>query len=90
MPKRVLQGIVVSTANTKTIVIKVQRHTIHPLYKKIIKRSKKFHAHDSEESCSVGDRVKIIESIPISKKKRWQVLTEETDKRREHKEEVGK
>ena len=74
MPKRILKGKVVSCNNNKTIVVEVIRTVQHNLYKKIIKRNKKFHAHDENNNCSVGDKVTIQESRPISKLKRWVVL----------------
>ena len=76
MPKRILQGTVVSAASEKTIVVNVDRRVIHPLYKKTITRSNKFHAHDENNSFKIGDKVKIIECRPISKKKTWTVLTD--------------
>ena len=74
MSKRILKGKVVSCNNNKTIVVEVIRTVQHNLYKKIIKRNKKFHAHDENNNCSVGDNVSIQESRPISKLKRWVVL----------------
>jgi len=74
MPKRVLQGVVVSDKNTKTVVVQVERRYTHPLFKKTVRRSKNFHAHDEEETFKVGDIVWIEESRPISKSKRWVVL----------------
>src|SRR5690606_15603308 len=74
MPKRVLQGTVVSDKNDKTIVVRVERRFTHPLLKKTVRRSKKYHAHDAENKCKVGDVVSIEESAPISKNKRWVVL----------------
>ena len=74
MPKRVLQGVVVSDKNTKTIVVEVERRFMHPLFKKTVRRAKKFHAHDEEETFKVGDLVFIEESRPISKNKRWVVM----------------
>lgn len=74
MPKRELQGTVVSAKNDKTAVVKVVRSFTHPIYKKIIKVSKKYIAHDPDNSCSEGDIVKIIEHRPISKTKTWIVL----------------
>jgi small subunit ribosomal protein S17 len=74
MPKRVLVGKVVSDKRDKTVTVEVTRIEMHPKYKKYIKRRKKFHAHDEDNSCRVGDIVKIIESRPISKTKRWIVL----------------
>lgn len=76
MPKRILQGTVVSTASEKTIVVNVDRRVRHPLYKKTITRSSKFHAHDENNNYKIGDKVRIIECRPISKKKTWTVLTE--------------
>jgi len=74
MPKRVLQGVVVSDKNTKTVVVEVERRYTHPLLKKTVRRSKKFHAHDEADIHKVGDVVWIEESRPISKNKRWVVL----------------
>ena len=74
MPKRVLSGTVISSNSNKTIVVKVTRRVKHKLYKKIISRSKNYHAHDEENSFKVGDSVSIIESRPISKLKSWKVL----------------
>ena len=76
MPKRVLQGVVVSDKNTKTVVVQVERRYTHPLLKKTVRRTKKFHAHDEGDTFKVGDIVKIEESKPISKNKRWVVLKE--------------
>lgn len=75
MPKRTLQGVVVSDKGDKTVVVRVERRISHPLYRKIVRRSKKYHAHDEQNSCKVGDIVKIQESKPISKLKRWAVVT---------------
>lgn len=74
MPKRVLQGKVVSVANDKTATILVERRVTHPLYGKILRRSKKYHAHDAENRCELGDAVRIQECVPISKSKNWQVI----------------
>ena len=71
MPKRILSGTVVSSNSNKTIVVKVTRRVMHKLYKKIISRSKNYHAHDEDNIYKVGDNVKIIESKPISKLKSW-------------------
>lgn len=73
MPKRVLQGVVVSDKNDKTIVVEVERRFTHPLFKKTVRRSKKYHAHDEANAHKVGDKVWIEESAPISRKKRWVV-----------------
>lgn len=77
MPKRILQGTVVSDKNAETVVVLVERRVAHPVYKKFIKRTKKYHAHDAENRFKVGDIVRIRECAPISKLKRWEVLTEE-------------
>ena len=74
MPKRVLQGVVVSDACDKTIVVRVERRVMHPVYKKFIMRSKKYAAHDEQNVHKTGDIVRIEESKPISKRKRWIVL----------------
>ena len=74
MPKRVLQGVVVSDKNDKTIVVEVERRFTHPLLKKTVRRSKKYHAHDEENRFKVGDQVAIEETRPVSKNKRWVVL----------------
>ena len=71
MPKRVLQGVVVSDKNDKTIVVQVERRYTHPLLKKTVRRTKKYHAHDEQNSFKVGDQVSIQETRPISKNKRW-------------------
>ncbi|NBX03336.1 MAG: 30S ribosomal protein S17 [Alphaproteobacteria bacterium] len=76
MPRRVLTGTVVSDANDKTITVRVDRKVSHPIYKKTIRKSKKYAAHDEKNQCKVGDKVQIIESAPISKSKRWTVVTE--------------
>ena len=75
MPKRLLTGTVVSSNSNKTIVVKVTRRIKHKLYKKIISRSKKYHAHDENNQFKVGDIVSIIESKPISKTKSWMAVT---------------
>ena len=71
MPKRVLSGVVCSNSSSKTVVVKVERTFKHPMYKKFIRRSKKYHAHDENNSLKVGDKVSIEETKPISKKKNW-------------------
>jgi small subunit ribosomal protein S17 len=76
MPKRVLQGVVVSDKNTKTRVVKVERRYTHPVLKKTIRSSKKYHAHDENGVSKLGDQVRIEECAPISKLKRWAVLAE--------------
>jgi small subunit ribosomal protein S17 len=76
MPKRVLQGKVVSAKADKTIIVNVERRFRHPLYKKIVRVSKKYAAHDPNNICAEGDVVKIIENRPISKTKCWLLLQE--------------
>ncbi len=71
MPKRVLQGTVVSDKGDKTVVVQVERRFMHPMYKKFIRRTKKYHAHDEANSFKVGDVVFIEECRPMSKLKRW-------------------
>lgn len=73
--KRTLTGVVVSDKTPKTIVVKVERKTMHPKYNKFVTTSKKFHAHDDKEQASVGDTVTIIESKPHSKLKRWALVS---------------
>ena len=77
MPKRILQGVVVSDKNDKTIVVLVERRFTHPVMKKTVRRSKKYHAHDEKNVAKVGDVVWIEESKPLSKQKRW-LLVEKT------------
>jgi small subunit ribosomal protein S17 len=74
MPKRVLQGRVVSTSNQNTLTVSVERRFKHPVLKKTIRRSKKYRAHDNNSSFKSGDIVKIRETVPISKTKRWEVI----------------
>ena len=72
--RKVRQGVVVSTAGEKTCVVKIEDRKKHPLYKKMITRSTKFHAHDEENLAGVGDTVIIMETRPISKLKRWRLI----------------
>ena len=74
MPKRVLTGRIVSDKTDKTVVVNVERRVKHPLYGKIIKRSKKYHAHDEDNAFKEGETVRIEETRPISKLKTWRVL----------------
>jgi len=74
MPKRILKGFVVSSKADKTVTVRVERSYIHPQYKKIVKSSKKYAAHDEKNSAKEGDFVSIIESSPISKTKKWRVI----------------
>ena len=74
MPKRVLQGVVVSDKPDKTIVVLVERRFTHPLLKKTVRRSKRYHAHDPQNTFKEGDIVRIRECRPISKSKSWEVF----------------
>ena len=74
MPKRILQGTVVSDKGDKTVVVLIERNVAHPVYGKIIRRSKKYHAHDEGNVIKAGDMVRIEECAPISKLKTWKVL----------------
>jgi small subunit ribosomal protein S17 len=73
--KRTLTGEVVSDKTSKTIVVKVDRKTMHPKYNKFVTQSKKYHAHDEKEEASIGNIVTIIESKPFSKMKRWKLVS---------------
>ena len=77
MPKRILQGIVVSDVQSKTVIVRVDRRVMHPIYKKYVTRSKKYAAHDEANRYKVGDRVQIRETRPISKTKCWEVVTDQ-------------
>ena len=74
MPKRILSGVVISSNSNKTITVDVTRRIKHKLYKKIIRQTKKYHAHDENNEYNVGDTVSIVESKPISKLKKWKVI----------------
>ena len=74
--RKVRQGVVVSDAMDKTVVVKVERRVMHPIYKKFIRRSKKYHAHDEANRCKVGDIVRICECRPVSKTVSWEVLAD--------------
>ena len=74
MPKRILQGVVTSNANDKTVTVSVERRFTHPILKKTIRKSKKYSAHDDGNTCKVGDIVRIEECAPKSKSKRWEVV----------------
>lgn len=78
MPRRVLQGVVVSDKQDKTVVVKVERRFTHPLLKKTVRRSKNYHAHDETNAFKAGDTVLIEETRPISKLKRWTVVSAAT------------
>tara|TARA_Y100001935_G_C16924342_1_gene322322 strand:- start:19 stop:270 length:252 start_codon:yes stop_codon:yes gene_type:complete len=79
MPKRILSGVVVSSSSNKTITVGVTRRIKHKLYKKIIRRTKKYHAHDENNEYNIGDIVSIIECKPLSKSKTWKVLSKPGD-----------
>jgi small subunit ribosomal protein S17 len=74
MPKRILTGTVTSDANMQTITVSVERRFTHPVLKKTIRKSKKYRAHDENNTFKVGDAVRIIECAPRSKTKRWEVI----------------
>ncbi len=74
MPKRILHGVVVSDACDKTVVVRVERRVMHPIYKKYVSRSKKYAAHDEDNRYRAGDAVRIEESRPLSKRKHWIVV----------------
>ncbi len=71
MPRRVLQGVVVSNKAAKTVIVKVERDVMHPVYRKYVKHHKKYAAHDEANVFNIGDVVRIVESSPISKTKTW-------------------
>jgi len=79
MPKRILQGVVVSDKGQKTIIVQVERRMMHPIYKKFIRRSKKFAAHDENNVSKIGDVVRIRECAPISKTKKWELVQEKAE-----------
>ena len=77
MPKRILQGVVVSDKNDKTVVVRVERRFTHPLLKKTVRRTKKYQAHDEANTAKEGDLVRIEECRPISKNKTWKLVVGE-------------
>src|SRR6185312_15283145 len=77
MPKRILEGVVVSDKGDKTVVVRVERTFLHPLLKKTVRRSKKYHAHDEGNAFHTGENVRIVECAPKSKLKTWEVLPRE-------------
>jgi len=79
MPRRVMQGVVVSDKMEKTVVVRVERRVMHPLYGKFVKRSKKYLAHDEENARKIGDKVRIRECRPLSRRKCWEVLADSSD-----------
>lgn len=72
--RKILTGVVVSDKMQKTVVVKVERTFQHPLYKRVVRRSKRYKAHDEKGECKIGDKVKIIETRPLSKGKRWALM----------------
>ena len=90
MPKRILEGEVVSNKTDKTITVLVERRFMHPLYKKYIKKTDKYAAHDPANQCKVGERVQIIECRPISKRKRWTLVGAEAEAPKEAKKPAAK
>ncbi|MEO3385990.1 30S ribosomal protein S17 [Mesorhizobium sp. CAU 1741] len=78
MPKRIMQGTVVSDKNDKTVVVKIERRFTHPVMKKTVRQTKRYKAHDENNTCKVGDFVFIQESAPISREKRWVVIQNQT------------
>ena len=76
MPKKILNGKVIRDKNDKTIIVLVKRKYSHPFFKKVLTSSKKYHVHDEKNKFKIGDDVKIIESKPFSKKKRWKVINQ--------------
>ena len=74
MPKRILVGTVTSDKTDKTVTVLVERKVRHPLYGKIIRRSKKYHAHDENNECGIGDTVRVMETRPLSKDKHWRLV----------------
>jgi small subunit ribosomal protein S17 len=77
MPRRVLQGTVVSDKANKTVIVAVERRVMHPVYKKFIRRTKRYAAHDEANACKAGDLVFIRECRPIAKTKRWEIVSAE-------------
>ncbi|MGC1301729.1 MAG: 30S ribosomal protein S17 [Caulobacteraceae bacterium] len=78
MPKRILEGVVISDRGDKTVVVKVERTFLHPVLKKTVRRSKKYHAHDEGNTYKAGDLARIIECAPKSKLKTWEVLPKDS------------
>ena len=81
MPKRMLWGVVTSDKMNKTVTVEIERRFTHPLFKKTVRRTKKYHAHDENNECKVGDRVWIEETKPMSRTKTWVVKENETQKK---------
>ena len=72
--RKIITGRVVSNKMEKTVVVAVERMVIHPRYKRIIRRTRKFKAHDADNACHIGDKVKLVETRPLSKEKHWRVV----------------
>ncbi len=85
MPRRILEGKVVSDKMDKTVTVLVERRFIHPIYKKYLKQTDKYAAHDENNTCKVGDTVSIRECAPISKRKRWEVFVQGAEEAAEKK-----
>ncbi|EGF90102.1 30S ribosomal protein S17 [Asticcacaulis sp. AC460] len=79
MPKRILEGLVVSDKGDKTVVVKVERTILHPVLKKTVRKSKRYHAHDENNAYKTGESIRIIECAPKSKLKTWEVLPREAN-----------
>ncbi len=79
MPKRILEGLVVSDKGDKTVVVKVERTILHPVLKKTVRKSKRYHAHDEQNTYKTGEAIRIIECAPKSKLKTWEVLPREAN-----------
>ena len=79
MPKRILEGLVVSDKGDKTVVVKVERTVLHPVLKKTVRKSKRYHAHDEQNTYKTGEAIRIIECAPKSKLKTWEVLPREAN-----------
>ena len=88
MPRRILKGIVVSNSAHKTIIVKVERMKKHPLYKKFIRRSKRFAAHDEDNQAQLGDSVFIRQCRPFSKRKHWELIASDNIKTADNQQEV--
>jgi len=73
--KRTLEGVVVSNKAEQTVIVQVERKYLHPRYRKTVRSHKKYMAHDADNTCNIGDKVRIIESAPISRRKRWVMET---------------
>jgi len=77
MPKKILEGVVVDNKANKTVAVLIERKVIHKKYKKTVKITKKYLVHDEQNTSNIGDKIKVIESAPISKRKKWQIWTKD-------------